>query len=81
MSTMSDGLPRVLTQKVLAIRGKWVVYGRIVLYHRGQVRRAEVVFEPDPLSKNLAEVGFSLEELGQLQGLLHKFAVESGELA
>ena len=75
------GLPRVVKEQFIGTKGKWLIKGRIVLYHGGAERRAELMLEQDNLKANLADVGFSLEELAHLQKLLYKFAVESGEMA
>jgi hypothetical protein len=68
-NTMNLGEPpRIIKEKVLAIRGQWIVKGRIVVYHN-HIRRVELMLVED---KNLQaqEVGFSLDELQQLQQLL-----------
>jgi hypothetical protein len=65
-NTMNLGEPpRIIKEKVLAIRGQWIVKGRIVVYHN-HIRRVELMLVED---KNLQaqEVGFSLDELQQLQ--------------
>lgn len=77
----SSGPPRVLAEKVIAVRGKQVIKGRIVLYHNGQLRRCELMIENDPLGNHMIDVGLTLDEIAELHKLLYKFGVENGELA
>jgi len=62
---------RILQEVVLGVRGGWVIKGRVVLYHGDRVRREEVFLERDHRIGGFQEVGFTLEDLGVMQKLLH----------
>jgi hypothetical protein len=61
---------KVLHEKVLSVRGGWVVKGRVILYHGDRVRREEIYLERDQRVNGFQEVGFSLEDLQTMQQLL-----------
>jgi hypothetical protein len=74
----SVGQPRILKEKILASRGKWVYKARITIYHNKE-RRVELVFEEDKNLSHLFDPGLTLEELDQLYSLLKQFAIENYE--
>jgi hypothetical protein len=61
---------KVLKEKVLSVRGGWVIKGRIVLYHGDRVRREELFFDRDMKMPGFQEVGFTFEDMHVLQQLL-----------
>jgi hypothetical protein len=71
------GLPRVIKEKVLAVRGAWLIKGRIVVYH-GRDRRAELWMTVDPTLQQ-QDVGFVHEDLVRLDELLAEYRRETGE--
>jgi hypothetical protein len=70
-------LPKVIFEKVLGIKGKWIIKARVCLYHMERVRRVEMIFEEDPLKKELFDTGFSPEELTALYDMLARFSEET----
>lgn len=74
---MNNVPPKILKEKVLAVRGGWVVKGRLALYHGDRVRRVELYLEQ---AEKLQEVGWTTEDLAQLQGLLERYKQEIGEV-
>ena len=58
--------PKVLQENVLAVRGGWIVLGRVVVYHDA-IRRTEIVLKS---SETMQDVGWSTEDLESLKTLL-----------
>lgn len=74
---LNAGLPKVIKEKVLAVRGSWLIKGRVVIYH-DKVRRTELYISVDP-SLKAQDVGFVHEDLEQLAELLRLYRTEVGE--
>lgn len=65
---------KVTKEKVLGVRGGWVIRGRIVEYStkNGKINRPELML--DKVEND--EVGFTMEELTNFQRELQRFADE-----
>lgn len=76
-NNFNAGPAKVVKEKVLAVRGGWLISGRVVIYHNS-IRRAELTMKKDP-SLGIQEVGFVHEDLQMLAELLGKYRAEVGE--
>jgi hypothetical protein len=72
------GPPKILNEKVLAVKGKYICFGRIVIYHN-KIRRLEVLFKEDPLKQYETDIGFTLEELQTIYQKLVEYGKEQQE--
>ena len=79
MSFMSAGPPKTIVEKVLVAKGKYICYGRIVVYHNS-IRRLELLIKEDALKQFETDVGFTIEELAFLHSKLIEFGKEQQEI-
>jgi hypothetical protein len=70
--------PKILKEKLLAIRGNWAIFGRVVQY--GQFdRKVEMFFKIDNSVEPLQN-GLTLAEISQLYTMLSDYAKQEKEL-
>lgn len=69
--------PKVLKEKVLAVKGFWTFKARVSLYHHDTIRRIELLFERDPLTPAAEwDTGLSPVELQKLVDQFNRFILE-----
>lgn len=78
MTILNAGLPKIINEKVLAVRGNWLIKGRIVVYHN-QLRRAELFIEIDPKLQGQS-VGLVEQDLVEMHNLLQKYKQDIKEI-
>ena len=70
--------PKVLKEKLLAVRGNWGIFGRVVQY--GQFdRRVEMFIKIDSRLEPLQN-GLTLEEISKLYDMLSQYKAEEKEI-